>query len=769
MYKTRSYTLFIIFAGLLLLPGVSAVSLLKQADGFDPHEANPRTKFRLEGIEVTQSIQSKDNTVPLIQDKPTIVRIYLLAGESAGYYPYINRVTGVLDGRQVSTGASLSPARLPSINIISDPSVSSLTYDRKEIERSINFLLPRSWTEAGPIQLTFTPTVDGKDYPCIGGCSDSSRNYDFVKSKAVTLQFLDTPYQIGAAGLVRHPRQLDFNMADSWITRAYPSPGVYEDSKSRMSISPTLDHLPTCDEVNKKIAYLYLLDSYDSGTFSNTRYYGLVSDIDGFMRGCSPVPSNSGSGPAGSNTFGWDFDGSYDDWYSGHEIGHEYGRSHPYFADDSACRRDDSLIIGVDASYPYSNGFISNPDLNYFGFDMGDPGKLKVPRQVYSGDVWTDVMTYRCNEWISNYTYEAILDTLRTESETPVYPYFGSSPGAFINNTLRTNESLIVVGTLDLSAHTVNMGPFLRLPTNGPYTGLSPNYPYSIDLVDNQGQTLARYPFQPQVYSDTPREEHQLALVSAIVPFVPGTKKIAISENGQQIFSRIVGASTLKVTLISPRDGDIFEPNNNISVKWRSQDGNRPNLQNLSYFLLYRPNGESGWHTVGVDLKGPQVILNSSELPGGDKAQFRLIASDGVNTAFADTTGSFRIPTKSPEPMISYPPNNSTYFLGRTVLLSGKAFDREDGSLQNDSSLIWSSDKQGKLGNGSWLTVSNLTLGIHKITLTAKDSDGSEKNSTNFIRVVDPLKTSGITIATNPNMLDRIGSKNITNPNFTPP
>ena len=71
-----------------------------------------------------------------------------------------------------------------------------------------------------------------------------------------------------------------------------------------------------------------------------------------------------------------------------------------------------------------------------------------------------------------------------------------------------SNESLIVVGNVDLTAHTAKIGPILKLATNGPFTAISTNSAFSINLLDGQGKYLARYPFEPQVYSDTPANEH---------------------------------------------------------------------------------------------------------------------------------------------------------------------------------------------------------------------------------------------------------------------
>ncbi len=42
----------------------------------------------------------------------------------------------------------------------------------------------------------------------------------------------------------------------------------------------------------------------------------------------TPQPGTVASGPTGPSTFGWVSDGSYGDWYGGHEHGHTVGRFH---------------------------------------------------------------------------------------------------------------------------------------------------------------------------------------------------------------------------------------------------------------------------------------------------------------------------------------------------------------------------------------------------------------------------------------------------------
>lgn len=53
--------------------------------------------------------------------------------------------------------------------------------------------------------------------------------------------------------------------------------------------------------------------------------------------------------------------------------------------------------------------------------------------------------------------------------------------------------------------------------------------------------------------------------------------------------------------------------------------------------------------------------------------------------------------------------------------------DLEDGILEGKV-LIWTSDKQGKLGFGGSISVDGISSGLHEITLSAKDKNGNINN-----------------------------------------
>ncbi|MEO8457175.1 MAG: hypothetical protein ABI559_05125, partial [Chloroflexota bacterium] len=93
---------------------------------------------------------------------------------------------------------------------------------------------------------------------------------------------------------------------------------------------------------------------------------------------------------------------------------------------------------------------------------------------------------------------------------------------------------------------------------------------------------------------------------------------------------------------------------------------------------------------------------------------------------------------------------------GGLVVLDGAANDYEDGPLTG-ASLVWKSDIDGALGTSEQLPLNTLSAGVHTITLTATDSDGtsSETSITLTIGVLGNLQYT-------PAMIDPNSSEDVT-------
>ena len=135
------------------------------------------------------------------------------------------------------------------------------------------------------------------------------------------------------------PHEIDHLRLESWLERAYPTNDV------RISTAvPTFlltAPAPDCYTVNAG-----MFDAQSAAAIASpsvvpnarARYYGLVAiPLDGpltrVVRALTrivPTSTNTLSGPAGAgDAHTWDNDGSYADFYAGHELGHTYGREHP--------------------------------------------------------------------------------------------------------------------------------------------------------------------------------------------------------------------------------------------------------------------------------------------------------------------------------------------------------------------------------------------------------------------------------------------------------
>jgi len=702
------------------------------------------------GLEVTQGIQDMENTVPLIADKRTFVRAYL---RIEGPTIEIHNVSGTLWGaRPLNSGYPpvldypLKPYGVESMNQIVVDSSTDIITKRRNTDASLNFELPPEWITEGRLHLSLG--LNSKGHP-LGSLNDGCDNLDsqgfpailkFEKAPPVELVLFNVPYTV--SNVTYEPRQADFDLLHSWLQRVYPTDRVII---SQSTISTFKDKRPgidfTADHVNIQL-WLTRIFSVFSGNMvgSEVKYYGLVNDTGGFMIGSAMgIPSDIASGPAGSGSYGWDTDGSYADWYGGHEIGHMYGRSHPGFGSDTEVKLGlkpcGTTQTSDDSKYPFPNGYISGPDMRFFGFDAGDPGN-GIQMAVYDPAIWTDVMTYRCNEWISNYTYEGILDNLKILDQKGLIK---SKQFLLDNVGSDSNDSLLVQGIVNLTDNSIELLPFMHLP-NLELTPRPDNGSFSISLFDGTGERLASYPFEPKIGTDIPENESKSALIAEVIPYIEGTSRIVITKDGQELAFRNVSANPPQIEIIYPNGGEELDENT-VNVSWRASD---EDSDQLTYTILYSADAGETWQAVATNLEEMNYTVDLQELPGSNSSLFSVIATDGVNTGKDESNAVFYVPNKVPQAQIISPGDNSSFSDMQTIVLVGEAFDREDGYL-DDKSVQWSSDKQGVLGFNSSISATELMPGDHTITLTAKDKNGAVTNASIRVHItqVAPVADAG--------------------------
>lgn len=514
--------------------------------------------------------------------------------------------------------------------------------------------------------------------------------------------------------------------------RSYPTASVVTNQYALAG--PGYDHIPSCEEVMGDLFWRAVFTLFEG---SGWKTYGAKAG----GTSCSYVPSLVASGRAGSMP---------------HELIHSYGYYHPGFQTDSSgnCVPGPQDGTTLDTGYPYQNGYLGQRfrDGTYagrYGLDIGDPSISSSP--VLRPDLYTEIMTYCNNTWVSDYSLRHILATRCDEQPDecdraivfgltitgrdliPEKDLISSSvlPRAEAQPS-ENSTNLMVLGNLNLGNNTLQLQPFALSP-DFKLTSRPEKSNFTIDLFDRDGTRLASYPFQPKELT-IHESKQQVAIVGEVVPFLSGTSKIAIVKNAQELGSRTVSENAPQVQITFPNGGETLD-GATAKVSWKASD---PDNDKLASSLLYSADGGKTWNVIEVNINDQQYEVNLQDIAGSNQAMFRVVVTDGVNTSSDESDGVFSVPTKPPVARIISPADSAKFLANQPIMLEGKAYDKEDGDLSGKA-LEWISDLQGTIGTGRSVTATNLTPGNHTITLVATDKDGQTGKSAIKITVLQEV------------------------------
>ncbi len=727
--------------------------------------ALPTTNVKITGLEITQAIQNPDNSVRLIRDKRTFVRVFVKSDGSS-----VPGVTALLDGRN-NCGAlnSLLPVNDVGANLTvwSSP-------QRTNLNDSFLFELPWSWTECGSLSLT--ARLNPFHAPPENYYDDNNWNdgpFTFSNSPRLQVQFIAWQYvlfnQWHTPMFIR-----DIMETYSWIRRAYPV-----NSTTGFSTDPSAGFRPGLwfagdDTLGAKVAGtdpscqdLYWKDDKnvwhddrnlcasrytnqqmvqmraENGMPSSLFFYGMIADAKTptnqwvFPRGQACCGTAVSSGPVGqdgpSGYFWWNGDGTYADWYAAHEIGHTLGRAHPATKGPNAaahmCGQSED-----DTNYPYNYTQIG-PNDNTEGFDAGD-SSLKQPKRIYPGTQWFDVMSYCAQQWLSDYTYEAMYQYMIAHPTAPL------TPDRLLAFPALSGDWVSLVGTIVSSTNSATINQAVRLNTIDALTALEPGA-YAIRLLDGSNATVADYAFTPDPIDGAPG----LLSFHEIVTMTASTAKVQIVRTADNTV-----LTSLNVPAHGPSISNVAlvgAPNpvtGTVTVNWTAS---HPDGLPLKFDLYYYRTGSPLPQPLKMNVTGNSTQIDTSLL-GGGTAHLRVVVTDGFNTAHADSA-AFTMASKPPVPLIDTPGTGLHVHYGQLINFSGEALDYQDGSVAG-SNLSWS-DEKGALATSSFWSTDNLLVGTHTIVLTATNSVGLSASTSITVVVDDDLNLLDPTLTVGPTQL----------------
>ncbi|MCB8942194.1 MAG: DUF5050 domain-containing protein [Ardenticatenaceae bacterium] len=692
--------------------------------------------YVIDKMEVTQGVQNGANSVPLVQDKVTYVRVY--AHETQG--PATRKVNAYLYGFDDS-GTPLHGSPLTPVQKVDLDSNGST---RAQPDQGFVFILPVSWTaDTFRLQAEVNPADGNRAF-------ELNYNNNTFPASPVTYNVNER-----VACLVTYPVQA-VDAGDNPVVPDLADDFYFQHLERATSLLPADLHVTTNDLLVQKVTitigpggidlqfgpYNMSLDADRSEVMSkmadfadlstppegcvveSTAYAAIVhgdafaTDPDDDNDGVLDDPFNYGGQGNPSTQSMWSklwvtadhqpFNQPRGAVTVAHEIGHVFGRPHV----------DCGSPKNPDPNYPYDNQCyrdFSNDENAHWGFD-GLSLLAIDPRQDGSAGAG-DLMSYRKNRWPSAYTWDAIYDAIADAYAQP------KTNGALLQEG---GAGVIWVrGYLDEVAGTGSLQPVywydeadltesqqLQLAESIANQGEMTDY--AIELVAANNSVLLTQPFVPGEEGENP--EFEPLVFHVTMPFEVNTAVIRLVErNTQTVLDSIQLSSNAPAVQF---DGPaILNGDGTMSLAWTGTDGDDDLLR---YVLQYSPDGVRKIALV-VDGVEDEMTLPIDYLPGSATGMLILYATDGVNTSPAVTL-PLALPENEPVAAITAPGEDEVLFLDEPVVLRGEGWDVEDGLLPEDG-LTWYVDGD-MVGNGRILPLLDLPAGAYTARLEVVDSDG---------------------------------------------
>jgi hypothetical protein len=523
------------------------------------------TDLTIGHVEITQAVQTDSNSVTLVANRQTVVRVYTQSNSSY-----------TVDGVYVSISAYRSGSELPSSPLSVGPGISPVTWSRADINTSFNTLLPSAWLSGNvTLYMTVNPseTVDENDYTN----NTVTKSMSFTSVPALNITVVPIYYRHSSTGKIYSPASSSFIQAA--FERFYPVGTVNVTVHSQYAFSGNL---------NNYEAWSNLLDivttiKENEGAPESQVYYGLIPLLDS---NGNTWWGSSGGGYAGLGWVGYRVAIGITDAYlkqyeyyvngkdiANHEVGHNFGRYHAPCGDPS----------NPDSNFPYTNGVVGQ-----YGFDMS---AWQVIPKTYQ-----DIMGYCDPNWISDYTYLGLLENQLDYGAREI--------------ALSTTDNLYVRASIGDDG-TAILQPVYALPG---YPDETPaDSEYTLEFIDANGDVIA---FQPVAVHLAEGKDFQTRSIHATLPKpeLPFSN-IRLVRNGVTVGERSLAQSgQLRTTQPA-----IYLENGELILNWGT-----PQIPAMVRYTIDK--GET-WTTLGFDILEGELRMDPQSLPLGSLL-FEIITAD---------------------------------------------------------------------------------------------------------------------------------------------
>lgn len=406
-----------------------------------------------------------------------------------------------------------------------------------------------------------------------------------------------------------------------------------------------------------------------------------------------------------------------------HELGHQMGLGDTY-VDTPPNYSPVNSPVGVAACSGGSGCVVEDGG---FHFDTGTVAVSPPPGGTVFSTQMLDFMgnAMRGSSWIDRRTWGYLYRKLHLG--TSGAPVTAPSPSA--TEWLRVSGTVEKSGAASFATATRYSGASLDEDTR--------EGEYALELQGASGQVLGSSKLVP-VFRVVHAPESDLGVFARSVPWAAGAARLVLKKGSQVLTSRAVSARPPVVAVTYPRGGETLS--GTVTATWTASD---PDGDALTHDVFVSTDGTT-FVPLALGVTGTSRSFDVSLLPKTAKGKVRVVTSDGVNQASADSGGFFSIGAQAPLLSITEPRDGAVFAPGETVVLEAYGWDPTDGELP-PGSFRFSSSKDGSLGTGSPLPAT-LSTGNHVLTVTATNASGVSSTASVAVSVFTPPATPSATV-----------------------